>query len=203
MELDHPAEAAQLLKPNDEEELKTNIPLAAEPGENLSEESALRLAEWYVGLVGRAEAGGRELMVARAKNCYRRFFSLHADREEALAVRASLGVQKIGGTVPPAKTKRPSRPRADLEPGEEITDLKLAEFVARHPDVTRLGRREIGSARLITDLRPLAYLDKLRRLELSATADVKDLTPLSSLPNLTSLSLTRVGACGAAGAHVP
>ena len=200
VELDDPAEASKYLDAASDEATKTNLPLAAEPLEKLPEEAALKLAEWYIGLVGKAGVGGKELMTARARACYVRFFALHKDREDALAMRAALGMQKVGGKVPdppaeqappqPGRRRKPRTVNAGLKPGEEITDLKLAEFVAAHPDLTRLTRREIGTARQITDLRPLKRLTKLTTLELHQPGNIKDLSPLAKRPNLRSLTLT-------------
>lgn len=196
VELDNPAEAAKYLDATADEAVKTNLPLATEPADELSEEAALKLAEWYVGLAGKAGIGGKELMSARALACYLRFFELHKDREDALAMRAVLGIQKVGGKVPdppaestPDNRRRPARVTAGLKDGEEITDLKLAEFIAAHPNLTRLTRREIGTARRITDLRPLERLTKLATLELHQAGNVKDLSPLAKLPSLTNLTI--------------
>lgn len=196
VELDNPAAAARYLDATADEAMKTNLPLATEPVEGLSEEAALKLAEWYVGLAGKAGIGGKELMNARARACYLRFFELHKDRDDALAMRAALGIQKVGGKVPdpPAESKpdnrrRPAPVTAGLKDGEEITDLKLAEFIAAHPNLTRLTRREIGTARRITDLRPLERLTKLTTLELHQAGNVKDLSPLAKLPSLTNLTI--------------
>jgi ABC-type phosphate transport system substrate-binding protein len=110
LELDQPAEAARYLDAAADEGLKTNVPLACQPAEKLSEESA----------------------------------------------------------------------------------LKLAEFVAAHPDLTQLGKREIGSARQITDLRPLERLTKLKTLELQQAGNLKDLSPLGRLASLESLTLANL-----------
>lgn len=199
VELDNPAEAAKYIDVVTAEDFKTYVPLASEPTEKLSEEAALKLAEWYVGLVDKADAGGKELMNARARTCYLRFFELHKDREDALAMRAALGIQKVGGKVPdpPAaptggKKNPPPQPavNAGLQPNEEITDLKLAEFIAANPNITKLTRQEVGTARQITDLRPLERMTKLTTLELHQAGNVKDLSSLAKLPNLTSLTLT-------------
>jgi len=197
VELDNPAEAAKYLDVTADEAVKTNLPLATEPVEELSEEAALKLAEWYVSLAGKAGAGGKDLMNTRARACYLRFFELHKSREDALAMRAALGIQKVGGKVPdppadskPDNKRRPAHVTAGLKDGEEITDLKLAEFIAAHPNLTRLTRREIGTARRITDLRPLERLTKLTTLELHQAGNVKDLSPLAKLPSLTNLTIT-------------
>jgi len=196
VELDNPA-AAKYLNATADEAVKTNLPLATEPVDELSEDAALKLAEWYVGLAGKAGIGGTELMNARARACYLRFFEIHKEREDALAMRAALGIQKVGGKVPdpPAESKPDNRRRsahvtAGLKDVEEITDLKLAEFIAAHPNLTRLTRREIGTAKRITDLRPLERLTKLATLELHQAGNVKDLSPLAKLPNLTNLTIT-------------
>ncbi len=200
VELDNPAEAAKYIDVVTAEDFKTYVPLASEPTDKLSEEAALKLAEWYVGLIDKAGPGGKELMNAKARACYVRFFDLHKNREDALAMRAALGIQKIGGKVPDppvaptAGGKKPQPPQpavnAGLQPNEEITDLKLAEFVAANPNITKLTRQEIGTARQITDLRPLARLAKLTTLELHQAGNIKDISPLSKLPDLTSLTIT-------------
>ena len=189
VELDNSLEAAKYLDAAKDEATKTNTLLAIEPLERLSEDATLKLAEWYASLSGKAGAGGKELMDNRARACYRRFFKLHKDHSDALAMRASLGMQKVGGKALPKPRGKPPV-SAGLKRGEEITDLKLAEFVAAHPDLRRLGRREIGTARQITDLRPLARLKKLTSLELHQSGKIKDLAPLGGLSNLTHLTLT-------------
>jgi len=199
VELDDPAEAAKYIDAVQTEEFKTNVPLAVEPVEKMLEDASLSLAEWYVGLVDKAGVGGKELMGRRARSCYDRFFELHKDRSDVLAMRATLGVQKVGGSVPAlpaAASTRPTRVqiRANLKDGEEITDLKLAEFIAAHPDLTRLSQREIGSARLVTDLSPLTRLPKLTAVELHQADGIKDFSPLGQLPNLNSLTLPAIDA---------
>ncbi len=190
VELDDPAGAEQLIRPADEEELKTNVPVAVQPAESLSRDAALRLAEWYVKLADEAGRGGRELMIARAMEYYSRFYSLHPDRSDALAMRAAMGVHKIGGNVPtPDETGRPERDVAELRLGEKVTDLRLAEMVARHPDMTRLEHVRIGGIGLISSLRPLTHLTGLTHVELRRAERIPDLSPLSALPNLRSLTL--------------
>ncbi|NBB96302.1 MAG: hypothetical protein GVY16_11265 [Planctomycetes bacterium] len=196
-ELDNPAEAAKYLDAAVDEATKTNCLLAAEPVENLAEEAALNLAEWYGRMINEAGVGGRRLMADRAKAYYGRFFELHEGEDDALAMRAALGVQKIGGRMPPAEDaeaddgrQRSPAVTVDLEKGEQITNLTLAEFVAAHPDLTRVTRREIGTARKLTDLRPLRKLDKLTRLELHDARQIKDLSVLAQMPNLTVLTIT-------------
>ena len=197
IELDQPAEAMKYLDAATDEEMKTNILLAVEPLKKLSAEAAVKLAEWYVALTGKGGVGGEELMAARARACYLYFFTLHKDRGDALAIRAVLGMQKLGSRVsgpavtppPPKRGKKPSV-SAGLKPGEEITNLRLAEFVAANPGLKHLTSREIGAVRQVTDLRPLMRLKKLTTLELSQAGKIKDLSPLTELTNLTSLTLT-------------
>ncbi|MCP4379245.1 MAG: leucine-rich repeat domain-containing protein, partial [bacterium] len=184
VELDRPLEAVKYIDAAEDEATKTNTRLAIESLDRLSEEATLQLAEWYGELANQAGPGGKELMVARSRVCYKQFFKRHKDRTDALAMRASLGMQKLEG-----KGLDNANVTANLKPGEEITDLKLAEFVAAHPNLTRLTRREIGTFRKITDLRPLERLKKLTTLELYQGGKIKDLTPLTRLPNLTSLTL--------------
>ena len=210
LELDNPAEAAKFVDAGSPETIKTNLPLATEPVDKLSEDSALLLAEWYAGMVGNADAGGKELIATRARGYYARFFAQHKDRDDALATRATLGMRKVNGQVPPpelaatasgGQKPAPAKPAGAVasSPLAETTDLRLAEFVAANPEVTRLGRQEIGSARRLTDLRPLARLSKLTALELADAENLRDLSPLSKLTGLKALVLTGLGSDSLAG----
>jgi ABC-type phosphate transport system substrate-binding protein len=200
IELGDPAAAAQFVNAAADEATKNNLPLACEPMDKLAEESALKLAEWCIALSGQAGVGGRELMDARAVAYYKRFFELHKARDDALATRASLGIQKAGGTVPPAAvaattSKGPARPSAQplagaLQPGEEITDLRLAELIALNPSLGKLSRQEVGAGQHLTNVASLARLSNLTMLELQGVAKVRDLSPLRKMTSLTSLTLT-------------
>ena len=175
------------------------VPLAAEPLSRLSGDAALKLAEWYVGLMREAGVGGGELMASRARACYLRFFEVHKERGDALALRAELGIQKVGGSAPDPSAKPSGGKerfgsgaaivRAALVRGEIVTDLRLAELAAARPDVTRLTRREIGSGGSISDVRPLARLRKLTALEVRQAGRIADLGPLGKATNLKSLTL--------------
>jgi len=205
LELDNPTAAAKFLDAADssEESLKTNIPLAVTAVEKLSEDSALKLAEWYGDLIDQAGPGGKEMLTARAQACYRRFFELHPNRNDAKATRARLGIEKIGGEMlditattpkPPAKTPSSSDEVVRLiltgvKP-DELTDLKLAELVAANPDVTHIMFEDIGKATQITDLRPLERLARLQRLELLNAENLKDITPLAKMTGLTVLKIS-------------
>ena len=195
VELDDPAEAVKFLDAGADETTKANLPLAIQPVETLSEESALNLAEWYAGLAAKADTAGKELMVAHARGCYLRFFAVHKNRKDELATRATLGFERIGGAVPSApvagaKPQPVPPPKTTLMSGEEIFDLKLADLVGSNPDVTQLGFQEIGTARQIMDVRPLARLTRLTTLELRQVGGVKDLSPIGRLSSLASLTLT-------------
>ncbi len=197
VELDHATEASRYLDAARDEVLKTNLPLAIEAVENLSAETALRLAEWYAGLMTQAGQGGAELMAARAKIYYHRFFQMHTSYDDALAVRAGLGIRRVGGVIPVRESldivaAAPRGPVVQevLLPGEQMTDLKLAEFAAANTELTRLSRREINSFQHVTDLRPLTRLNRLTSLEVHQAGQVKDIAPLAELSNLTSLAMT-------------
>lgn len=200
LEINDPAEALRLINKSSEETLRANLPLAVESLDKLNEEAALGLAEWYMALTDRASSGGRDLVLRRSQDYYLRFFSLHKDREDALAIRATLGLKKVGGTVsdpPPAATPgRPQPPpKVVVVPVDgELTNLRLAEFVVTYPDVGQVTSKEVGSARLVSDLHPLLGASKIGRLELANAAQVKDLSPLARLTNLTVLNLRGVGA---------
>lgn len=199
LELDNPAAALDYVDVAPDEATRTNLPITAEPVGELSEDAALKLAEWYVGLAGQASPGGRPLLRGRAKAYYIRFFDVHEARDDALAMRAALGLAKIGGNVPDAKgegkadgkgSKRRRQPPPSLAEGEKLTDTKLAAFVAAHLDATKLTVRQIGPADRLTDLRPLAHLRTLKVLELRSAVKVTDLSPLAELDGLESLTLT-------------
>jgi hypothetical protein len=205
VELDDPAEALNYMDAAGEEAIKTNLPLAFEPLENLSKEAVLRLAEWYASLMERANPGGRELMAGRAKAYYQRFFELHTHRDDEVASRAALGLQRIGGVVPSPvpqtdqradRRRRPTPPTLNqvLREGEEMTNLKLAEFVAANSGLRSITRQEIGRSRHITDLRPFTYLSTLRTLELHQSRRLIDLSPLARLGDLGSLTMTELAA---------
>jgi ABC-type phosphate transport system substrate-binding protein len=199
LEINNPAEALRLINKNSEEALRANLPLAVESQDKLNAEAALGLAEWYMELTDKAGQGGRDLVLRRSQDYYLRFFALHKDREDALAIRATLGLKKVGGTVPdptPAVTpgKPPPPPKVVVVPVDgELTNLRLAEFVVTYPDVGQVSTREVGSARLLSDLRPLLGLPKIGRLELTNAAQIKDISTLAKLTNLTWLRLRGVG----------
>lgn len=209
MELDNPTAAMRYLDAADSEAMKTNIPLAAAPLSDATAEAALRLAEWYAGLVGQAGVGGRELMEARARACYERFFTLHKpshDGSDILVMRATLGLQKVGGKTPNAAAQapqpaakpshggrgQPAIPRLALKPGELITDIRLAEFIGDHPTLQRLTSAQIGSAARITDLGALARLPHLDTLDLRSVTAVKEIAPVTRVTTLTRLTLTEL-----------
>jgi hypothetical protein len=207
VDLDSPADAAKFLDATEDETLKTNIPLAAGPADKLSEDALLTLGEWYAGLVEKAGVGGKELITARAQSYYVRFFAMHKDRDDALAMRATLGIQKVGGKVPEAVVAatpgaKPVPPKPAVvaaEVAQDWTDLTLAEFVAGNREITGLGRQQIKTAQQITDLRPLVKLTKLTALELVQAENLKDLSLVGKLTGLTSLTLTGLEAPSLSG----
>jgi phosphate transport system substrate-binding protein len=202
-ELNQPDKACKLLRSADSEELKTFLPLAREPLETLDLETTLKIAEWYSRLIEKAGPGGKELMVGRTQDYYRHFFARHDARDDTLGLRASLGMKKVGGIVPPPSgTKRPRvigvRPWPGLEKHvtriRDLTDLGLVEVAVANPTTRWLTHREVGSAALVTDLRPLASLTRLSVLELREASNVTDLRPLTKLTGLRRLTLSGSGA---------
>ena len=194
IERNNPAEARKLLDKGSEETLKANLPLAVESLDKVSEEIALRLAEWYIELANKAGVGGRELMELRARDYYLAFFKLHAGRDDPLAIRAALGLKKLGGTVPDPPPEAGVKPKpVAIQPDGELTNLRLAEFVVYHQWVGQVTPREVGNARLVSDLTPLARLANLQSLDMNQAAGVKDLSPLARLAGLRSLNLAGTG----------
>ena len=81
--------------------IRTMLPLAIHPVAGLKPDTALALAEWYLSLADQAKPGGFELLQHKATACYQQFFKTHKSRSDALAIRAKLGLAKLGNT--PAK----------------------------------------------------------------------------------------------------
>lgn len=204
LEMDDPVRAAKYLDAASEETLKSNLPLAQMKLSEVAEDTAFRLAEWYSALVSKAGVGGQELMARRSRGYYLRFFELHRDRTDNIALRAELGLKKVGGQVPPVPVPGKAPPRVDPElrvlfqpefsQDIAITNTRLAEIVIASPELATLGRKELGSPELLTDLRPLWHLPKLRSVDLSGAVFLKDLTPFTRLLTIESLILREIAA---------
>lgn len=198
VELDDPHAAVKYLDSAKTESIRTHLPLATTPLDQLTAEAALSLAEWYGQLMNQASSGGAELIAAKAKTYYTMFFDLHEDRKDALATRASIGIRRVGGEVPPpqktdSKQSQHKHQAPEIIPvladGQEMTDLKLAEFVAANPEIERVTTRDVGNLRHVTDLSALIRLNRLNTLKLQQLGQVKSVAPLAHLPNLNSLTL--------------
>ncbi|MCL2701953.1 MAG: substrate-binding domain-containing protein, partial [Phycisphaerae bacterium] len=190
LELDNPTAAAKFLDTatTDEESLKTNIPLATTAIEKLSEDATLKLAEWYGDLIDQAGPGGKELLAARALTCYRRFFDLHPNRNDAKATRAKLGFEKLGGNT--AESIEPP-PATDiiLTVTDDTTDLKLAEFIINNSHLTGLYYSGDHGSRVFAP-RLLERLTNLRKLHIHEANDVREISPLATLTTLRELVIS-------------
>ncbi len=181
VELNNPAEALKLVDKSTEEVLKVNLPLALQPEEKLSEESAQKLAEWYVELAGQAGLGGRELMNRQAQNYYLRFFKLHPSRDDTLATQAILAMKKVGGATPDQQP-------VSTPPRGPLTNLRLAEYVHDQP-----WQYYFDNISFVTDLSCVARLTNARQLGFLHASRIKDLSPLANLLQLESLNLGEAG----------
>jgi len=110
IELDAPARAATYLDSASDETLKTNLPLASMKVHEVAKDTAARLGEWYLSLSEKADVGGRELCLQRARSYYLRFFELHKSRTDTIAIRCELGLKKAGGTPPRCPPTLPLQP---------------------------------------------------------------------------------------------
>lgn len=103
VELDKPADAVGLINDDVDEMLRTYVPLAAKQVEDLPEQASLELATWYEQLAAKASAEGKATALRRAVACYRRYLTVHAQRDAAgLKAKVSLArVEKALATLAP------------------------------------------------------------------------------------------------------
>jgi len=90
VELDNAAEAAKFLSADVSQVLRTYVPLAAKPVDQLAKEACLELGDWYRLLSAEATARGKANALIRAKACYERSLSLEADSVKTAIIKARL-----------------------------------------------------------------------------------------------------------------
>jgi hypothetical protein len=219
-ELNDPTGAAKHLGEGCDETFFTNIPLVNAEPETLSAEAAIKLAEWYVSLTDQVSPAGLDLMRNRAKTYYQRFLTVH-ETKDALAIRAELGVKKLGLSTEEqylmkhcaelAREGKELPKTVALTVPKTMTDAELVSFIGRNldlqslkmagcrsitdlsqlPRLRKLTSLEISHCPGVKDLKPLATMRSLRQFRLLNCPEISDLSPLAALPKLTNLSLAR------------
>ena len=93
--LDNPAEAAKLLADDLDEVTRTYVPLAAKKLDDLTEAICMELGDWYYRtLLKGASAGGKSVVLQRAKGYYQQFLDLHA-KKDAQSFRVETALENI------------------------------------------------------------------------------------------------------------
>jgi len=105
VQLDNPAEAARLADVTVGELLQTYLPLAARPVDQIQAPACLELAQWYESLAASADAFGKAVVLARARDYYERFLALHQanDMDQLKAKVALERASKTLAALEPAK----------------------------------------------------------------------------------------------------
>ena len=108
LEYDSPARAAQFVSEDDDETLRTYMPLAARPIKEVAEAQCLELGLWYRSLAGGAAAKTRKTVALnRSIEYLQRYLELHQtadpDREKASGQlsEALAEIRKLGGRLGP------------------------------------------------------------------------------------------------------
>ena len=98
IDMDRPDEAAGLLTDGLDEALRTYVPLAAKPIEDVPPQACLELAEWYRGLSAKAAKAGRVTALGRAKQYYERFLSAGQPKDVA-RVKVQVELKDVTGEL--------------------------------------------------------------------------------------------------------
>ncbi len=133
-EFKDPAEAARLVTPDLNEDLRKFVPLAAKPVGNLDERACMELASWYAEQAGKAASASQVILFARAKACCERFLTLHATGD-ATRLKVSMLLDEIFKKVP------------DLGPPPRTLALDLGRGVKIPLVLAPAGKFLIGSVR--------------------------------------------------------
>ena len=94
LDRDDPRTAAELVTADVDEVLRTCVPLAAKPLENLPGAACLELARWYESLGTSAAAPARLTAMRRAGACYQRYLAVHPE-EDLSRLKAELALKEI------------------------------------------------------------------------------------------------------------
>ena len=145
VELDDPAEGAELLTGDMPEQLRTYVPLAAKDPAEVTDVACLELGNWYVELAKRASAGGKVICLDRAIVYLRRFLGLHKTEDDSriqgvlLLDKAKAQRKKLGVTAKPT-----------VKPGEWIDLLKSVDL-SKHV----LRGKWVRQGEAVTSLQPV------------------------------------------------
>jgi hypothetical protein len=121
VEEDDPAEAGKLLDAAQSgEPIQSELPLAAKPLAELTEDNAMELAGWYESLAEKAGDNGRPKMLARAKAYYQTFLTLHG-QDDAKALKAKLQLAKVEKLL--GKSGEPESPAVAGPPRDVTSDI--------------------------------------------------------------------------------
>lgn len=113
IEEDDPAAARGYAQLSTDTAWKSNIPLAAKPMSDLTENEVMTLGDWYAGLATKAAGDGGKRVSKRAKDYYERFLLLHATPDLARK-RVELAMKSINVVADTKKlltTLKPSKRR--------------------------------------------------------------------------------------------
>jgi len=108
LEYDSPAQAGKFLTEDGDEMLRTYIPLAAKPMEELTEPNCLQLGKWYRSLARNSTGKARKIVALnRAIGYFERYLDLHTDKDAArdkvsdALIEAVAARRKLGGSLLP------------------------------------------------------------------------------------------------------
>lgn len=96
VELDDPNAAAKVLTAEADEVLRTYVPMAAKPMEQLSAGALAELAAWYRSLAARGPQGAKAIALRRARDyCERHGADKGVQADEAARLKATLTLEEI------------------------------------------------------------------------------------------------------------
>jgi len=95
IERDDPAEAAKRVTAACGEELRTYVPLAAKPADNVEPAACLELGDWYRRLADKSAGGAKVAMLCRARGWYQAFLARHEARD-LRRTKGELALKQVG-----------------------------------------------------------------------------------------------------------
>jgi plasmid stabilization system protein ParE len=128
-DLDDPNEAAKLVDSTVSESLRTYVPMAVRPPEELAYQACKEMGDWYRSLADRSVPFVKEAMLRRADGYYARFQEKYS-KEDALSLVVKLAREKVQAEL--AKLAGASAPAAPAGSGagpDEWRDMiKFTDF---------------------------------------------------------------------------
>ena len=128
-DLDDPNEAAKLIDSSVSESLRTYVPMAVRPPEELAYQACKEMGDWYRSLADRSVPSVKEAMLRRADGYYAQFQEKYS-KEDALSLVVKLAREKLQAEL--AKLAGASAPAAPAGSGagpEEWRDMiKFTDF---------------------------------------------------------------------------